>query len=150
MPPTGEMALALVIAVTSLILLFITASYLYWQRRLETAPEVPSRRCRFLPHRVRLHGTQGELLQAVVETEGPPGAVFATFVEEPWVVVAPSSGMFPQSVEILVYSTHAPAPGKHRVTVRLLPIEGEANAGVLELVVKLKPDRNVAVRSSNF
>lgn len=132
-----------------MLVVLVGGSYFFWKRRVETAPTLAvSRRCRFKPHRLRLTGAFGDRLQANVATEGPSGAIFVTYVEESWVVVSPSSGMFPQNIEVLVYADRAPGPGKHNVTVRLLPIEGESNAGTLDLTVKLKPPRSLPVRSN--
>jgi hypothetical protein len=146
MEAPAETALFMLAGVVLVLALLVTASYLYWRRRLRLPHAPASARCRFRPQRLHLRGTVGDLLQCTVATEGVPGSVFVTYVEEPWVVVSPSSGMFPQSVDILVYAAHAPAPGKHTITIRLLPVEGEANAGVLELVVKLRPPRSLPVR----
>lgn len=124
--------------------LLVALSVLIWRGQIERNPSRKDK-CGFRPGRLTLSGPQGEVLSAVVDAEGPPGTVFATFVEEPWVVVAPSAGMFPQQVEISVYTKHAPYHRRHNVTVRLLPVDGESHFGTLELTLKMKKARGAAV-----
>lgn len=124
--------------------LLAALSVLIWRGQTERGASRKGK-CGFRPGRLTLAGPQGEVLTTVIDAEGPPGAVFATFVEEPWVVVAPSAGMFPQQVEISVYTKHAPYSRRHNITVRLLPVDGESQFGTLELTLKLKKARGAAV-----
>lgn len=133
--------------------LFVTLALLValgvqvWRGRLERVGHARKGKCGFRPARLTLSGQAGEVLSAVVEAEGPASAVFATFVEEPWVVVSPSAGMFPQQVEISVYTKHAPPARRHTVTVRLLPVDGESQFGSLELTLKTRKARGAQVGS---
>lgn len=121
--------------------LLVALSVLIWRGRREGPGHARKAKCGFRPARLTLSGQQGETLTAAIEAEGPENAVFATFVEEPWVVVSPSAGMFPQLVEISVYTKHAPPARRHTVTVRLLPVDGESQFGSLELTLKMRKSR---------
>lgn len=128
------------------IALLLGASVLFRRKRLAN-PNAPRPRCAFRPNRLHLRGQHGQVLTAQIETDGPPGVVFATYVEEPWVVVSPAAGMFPQSVEVAVYTKHAPQGRRHQLTVRLLPVDGEAQFGSLDVTLHLKRTPGNAVGS---
>lgn len=144
MPFTLDTGFYFVAGLVLTVALLGALGWLAWRGKLDRGGAHKGR-CGFHPARLSLTGHQGEVLMAVIAAEGPPGSVFATFVEEPWVVVAPSSGMFPQQLEISVYTKHAPDGRRHNVTVRLLPIDGESQFGSLDLTLKIRKARGAQI-----
>jgi hypothetical protein len=111
----------------------------YWKRKNQNTDAPPF--CGFSPQRIFLRGYPGDVLRVKVQTEGPPGTVFTTYVEEPWLVAVPSSGMIPQEVEVIAYTNHAPPHRKHSILLRMFPIDSNLPSESLQVEVRLKEPR---------
>lgn len=94
--------------------------------------------CRFLPNRVQLRAQHGDVIRKKVAVEGPAGLQFTTYVEEPWIVVSPASGLIPQEIEILIYTGQTPYGKRRTLLVRLLPVDMHLPAESLELDLRLR------------
>jgi hypothetical protein len=138
---TGLWFLAGMLGVIGLMLML---SYGFWRKKLSTQPGA---KCGFEMPRLTLRGTHGETLRSKIKVDGPMGLMFATYIEEPWLIVTPASGIMPQELEVVAYTKHAPPAKRHSVTVRLLPVDGEAQANQLDVEVRLKKPRPYTVTS---
>jgi hypothetical protein len=96
-------------------------------------------RITFSPKRLSLKGTHGEVLRAKVRVEGPPTIAFTTFVEEPWWLATPSSGLPPHEMEIILYTDRAPFAKRHSLTLRLFPADVTMPIDEMKIEVRLRP-----------
>jgi hypothetical protein len=137
------------IGTLSIVVLMLCISFFFWRKK--TGGGMPgvnqSQQAGFHPGRIHLRGTHGEVLREKVKVDGPKGVLFATYIEEPWMVAIPSTGMMPCEIEVVAYTKHAPASKKLSSNVRLLPVDGETGASQLAVEVRLKKPRDLPVET---
>ncbi len=144
-PGLFSIAAPLVFSVLTFLLLGLAVAWYAWRKGRRGQTEAPAGRSHFVPSRLTVRGTHGEVLRARIKVDGPTALAFTTYTEDAWWLATPTSGMSGQELELVFYTEYAPRLKRNYVTLRLFPAALNAPGDELRIELVLKLPRHQAV-----